>query len=401
MPPRTFSHSRINTFENCPYQYKLRYIDGIKVEAEGIEAFMGSRVHEVLEKLYQDKTRCKENTPEDLLDYYGELWEKKWHDNVIIVRKGYTPQNYKDMGTNAIVEYYSSYHPFEEGKVLGLEKQISVPFGDDVEYKFTGFIDRLMLLPDGRYEIHDYKASGTLPEQKKLDADRQLALYQLAVEDLWDDAKDNVELVWHYLLFDKEMRSKRTGEQLSNLVGQVIKTIETIEGTEEFEPKESALCAWCVYQEFCPRKKHEAKVESLPADEFLEEDGVKLVNKYVETEAKIKELEKLKEELKEAVFRYSEKGGITKITGSSHSLRIGTQEQMAIPSRKNEPGEYEALVKLLKNTRIYEEVSVVDRWLLKEKLKHLDRNLAEMFGPFKRVEEKKRIYKSKRKDIEE
>ena len=26
----TYSHSRISTFENCPYQYKLRYINKIK-----------------------------------------------------------------------------------------------------------------------------------------------------------------------------------------------------------------------------------------------------------------------------------------------------------------------------------------------------------------------------------
>lgn len=35
----TYSHSRLNTFENCPLQYKLQYIDGIKREEEGIEMF--------------------------------------------------------------------------------------------------------------------------------------------------------------------------------------------------------------------------------------------------------------------------------------------------------------------------------------------------------------------------
>ena len=34
-----YSHSRLSTFETCPLQYKLRYVDKIKKEEEGIEAF--------------------------------------------------------------------------------------------------------------------------------------------------------------------------------------------------------------------------------------------------------------------------------------------------------------------------------------------------------------------------
>lgn len=50
-----FSHSKLATYENCPHQYKLRYIDRIKPseEEEGIEAFLGGTVHETLIKLYQ------------------------------------------------------------------------------------------------------------------------------------------------------------------------------------------------------------------------------------------------------------------------------------------------------------------------------------------------------------
>lgn len=49
-----YSHSKLETFENCPLRYKFAYIDRIKREEEGIEAFLGSRFHEVMEKLYKD-----------------------------------------------------------------------------------------------------------------------------------------------------------------------------------------------------------------------------------------------------------------------------------------------------------------------------------------------------------
>ena len=48
-----FSPSSLYCFENCPRQYAFRYIDKIKIETEGIEAFTGKRVHEILERLYQ------------------------------------------------------------------------------------------------------------------------------------------------------------------------------------------------------------------------------------------------------------------------------------------------------------------------------------------------------------
>ena len=52
----TFSISRIGTYRDCPRQYKFAYIERPQVEFEDtVEAFLGSRVHEALEKLYRDK----------------------------------------------------------------------------------------------------------------------------------------------------------------------------------------------------------------------------------------------------------------------------------------------------------------------------------------------------------
>ncbi|MDO9289175.1 MAG: PD-(D/E)XK nuclease family protein, partial [Thermodesulfovibrionales bacterium] len=65
-----YSNSRLSTYENCPQQYKLRYIDKVELPEgaeEGIEAFLGSRVHEALEKLYKELILTKLNSLDDLL----------------------------------------------------------------------------------------------------------------------------------------------------------------------------------------------------------------------------------------------------------------------------------------------------------------------------------------------
>ena len=47
-----FSYSSLQTFKKCPAQFKIRYIDKVRKKDEGIEAFMGKRVHESIEFLY-------------------------------------------------------------------------------------------------------------------------------------------------------------------------------------------------------------------------------------------------------------------------------------------------------------------------------------------------------------
>ena len=65
-----YSHSRLSTFEQCPHKFKLQYIDKVETEVEqSVEAFMGVRTHETLEKLYRDLQYQKENTLDDFHCY--------------------------------------------------------------------------------------------------------------------------------------------------------------------------------------------------------------------------------------------------------------------------------------------------------------------------------------------
>ena len=89
-----YSHSRLSCFEQCPQKFKLKYIDKVETEVEqSIEAFLGVRTHETLEKLYRDLQYQKENTLEDLLSYLHDEWKKNWNDSIVIVKKEYGPDN--------------------------------------------------------------------------------------------------------------------------------------------------------------------------------------------------------------------------------------------------------------------------------------------------------------------
>ena len=96
------SHSKLGTFQQCKYKYKLQYVDKVKVAIpDTVETFMGKLVHEVLEKLFKDLQYQKVNTKKELLALFEEEWEKRWEDTIIVAKKDYTPENYKEMGENA------------------------------------------------------------------------------------------------------------------------------------------------------------------------------------------------------------------------------------------------------------------------------------------------------------
>ena len=336
-----YSHSKLATYENCPRKYKLQYLDRIALPeaGEGIEAFLGSRVHETLEKLHKELILSKINSLEDLLDFYQAAWDRNWHENVHIVKKQYTKENYYNAGREAITSYYRRHHPFNQSKTLGTEMPLAFKIED---YGIRGFIDRLGYCGNGVYEIHDYKTSGFLPSQDKMDADRQLALYQIGIKEQFPDARD-VRLVWHYLLFDKELTSRRTDVQLEDLEKDIVALIRTIENDTVFEPRESGLCDWCEYPEYCPAKKHGLAVRNLSPNEYLAEEGVSLVNKFASIKARMKDLKEqeaaLEAELdliKEAAVQYARKNGITNILGSDFILKVIEESALAFPRAEGE-----------------------------------------------------------------
>jgi len=399
----TYSHSQLSTYETCPHQFKLSYIDKIKVETEGIEAFMGSRVHDALEKLYRDLKVTKLNSLEEIIDYYHQSWEKNWNEMVQIIRKGYSAEDYRRLGEKCITDYYKRYYPFDQGKTLGLEENIYFPLDQEKGYSIRGFIDRLALLDHSILEIHDYKTSGRLPTQENVNSDRQLAFYQMGVEGKWKDIQE-IRLIWHYLAFDTEIRSSRTPEELHRLRRETLELIQKIETDRQFLPKEGPLCNWCDYQGFCPKRKHLMIVESLPLNEYLNEEGVTLVNKYVA----LKERKRLLDEeidfelakLEEALYAYAQREEVEAIFGSDHvaKIKIETKEKYPLkgePSRK-------VLDEMIKKAGKWMEVSDLNPWMLARVIGRAgwDPSLVKKMKEFSTLEESRSITVTKLKERE-
>ncbi|MCK5282514.1 MAG: PD-(D/E)XK nuclease family protein [Nanoarchaeota archaeon] len=354
-----YSHSRISTFEQCKYKYKLQYIDRVKVDVPTtVEAFMGDMVHQTLEKLYKNLGFQKKNSKEELSKFYNELWTKEWTDEILIVKDGLTSENYRLMGEKYVSDYYDNYAPFDDMTILGLETRdrMTLPDGNQWHVRIDKFGFK-----EGVYYVCDYKTNSRMKDQEEADEDRQLALYSLWVKNKFKDAS-KVVLKWHMLAFNKEAVSERTDEQLKKLQQEVVSRIKEIEECKEHPTNITALCDYCVFKQLCPSFKHELEIEEKTVEEFKEDDGVKLVDEYSELDAKEKEIKKQKKELKENLIKFAKQKEVDVVFGSNKKASVKPYDKVVYPEDKAE------LVNLIKSKGLYDELSSLNYFKLNPKI---------------------------------
>jgi putative RecB family exonuclease len=249
--PPIYSHSRLATFEDCPKRFEYRYVLKIPSDSEGIEAFVGKRVHEVLERLYLAVEKGNVPTLPQVLYRYNALFDEAYDPaRVRIVREGTPVEFYRRYGERCTSDFYQSQYPFDGDETVALEHHVTFALDDTKTYRFQGFIDRLSRARDGAIEICDYKTSKRMPSQAKLDEDRQLALYQIGLSHRYPDQP--IRLVWYFLAHNRRVTSTRTPDQLNLLRAKTKDVVDRIGEETEFKPKRSALCDWCEYNDRCP-----------------------------------------------------------------------------------------------------------------------------------------------------
>jgi putative RecB family exonuclease len=375
-----YSHSRIGTFESCPQKYKFQYVDRIKGDIESIEAFLGSRVHEALEKLYNLVRNGRLPTEDEVLACYESQWDANWNNSVKVVEPDLKPEYYRGVGRQCVRDYYRHYQPFNQSKVVAIEQRISINLDPAGRYQMVGFIDRVDKASDGVFEIHDYKTNRSLPSQQDKDQDRQLALYEIGLRDyLGNSNVREIALVWHYVRFDQEIRSRRTGQKLEELRAAMIARIQEIEAStaaNNFPTHESNLCNWCEYRPICPIWKHlYVTQENAAQPVLLPDDGPALVNRLADLDRQRKELkgrvDGLEAEMgriKESLIRYARENGLQRVFGADHQATVTQKAELKIPTKTNQPEEHEEMLALLRQSPFWPQLTDFSAAKLKEVL---------------------------------
>ena len=236
-----FSHSRIECFNHCPYQYKLRYIDKIKTipDPEPNDALIcGNTIHTGAEKNLEEALKFYKSN-------FNVMTDK--HINEIIKFEILIPK-LKNLLANI--------------KIYAQEYLISTS-------RFKGFVDLITKNNDGTVDIFDFKYSNNI--EKYLQSP-QLSLYKYFLEqqgfkvrklgfifvpktfirqkkdeDLYQFRKRLIETVKQQEIILKEV--KYNPNHIIEFFNNIVNTMEI----KEYPKNVTKLCDWCEYKDYCQK----------------------------------------------------------------------------------------------------------------------------------------------------
>ena len=257
------SYSRVSTFNQCPYKYKLRYVEKIrtvKSQEANNALYMGTALHEGLEN---DLKAC-------------------------------------------IRSYVSNYYILNDKNLDEIQKfkflipriKPLIPEGineiEIIDNDFTGFID--LLVPtdkEGVYDMYDFKYSNN---KANYQLSPQLHLYKYFYE---KQTKNKIRDMYFLFVPKVQIRQKKTedlyqfrkriDEELENTfenlefmkvkydskkVIEFLLDVKKLYDCEDFEKKPSYLCNWCEYKDYCEKgldymllpknERREVKIDDKP-----------------------------------------------------------------------------------------------------------------------------------------
>jgi DNA helicase-2/ATP-dependent DNA helicase PcrA len=234
----SLSASDLTLYLTCPLKYKFARVFGIPQEPTINQRF-GILIHNVLERFHKEP-------PEpgtDGLRVLNGLFESGWR------RTGFGTSDdelqYRDRARVALQRYWERER-VAESEPVWLERKFDFKVAD---HHVRGRVDRVDRLPDGDYELIDYK-TGERKTEEDLDSDLQLALYRLAAREAWDI---EAAIGSYYYVLDADKVVAPTKPDDAERVERTVVTVGEGITSQDFEPRPSpSVCSWCDYRLICP-----------------------------------------------------------------------------------------------------------------------------------------------------
>ena len=241
----TWSFSRVESFDSCPYKWFLRYIRGWKEDGMFYASY-GTLMHEIIRKYYEGELTKPQMVTYFLTHFKTDVVGERPQESTV--------QKYINSG----VEYLKNFKPFPYNTVL-VEKTVNF----DVDgIPFVGILDYVGER-DGKYCIVDNKSrelkprSGRAkPTQKDIELDnmlKQLYIYSEAVHKLFGKYPD--VLAFNCFRNGVFIEEPFKMDEFISTKEWVKNELKRIENEEDFAPNPNQFtCRWlcglshkCIY----------------------------------------------------------------------------------------------------------------------------------------------------------
>ncbi|MBU3701602.1 MAG: PD-(D/E)XK nuclease family protein [Acidimicrobiia bacterium] len=252
--PTTLSPSKVSSFTDCALAFRFSAIDRIP-QPPTVATVRGTLVHSALEGLIgldpRDRTRdaaleCLERAVA-VLDEDPE-WSELALDEA-------STEKFLAESTALVHRYFELEDPTTVDAV-GLELPVAHRlFADDPDRPVVlrGIIDRLERDAQGRLVVTDYKTGRAPAEGYQQSRMTGVHIYAYLCERVHGERPSKVRLLFlgSPAVVEAEPTDQST-RQIERKLTSIWNAIETACARDDFRPKQSRLCSWCAYQQWCP-----------------------------------------------------------------------------------------------------------------------------------------------------
>ena len=242
---RSFSWSKINTYDTCGRQFRFKYVDELESDVESEARTDGINFHEYMEEYYEhvgDKPTEEEavELAMEMFDEYEQAkyrdWIKHWHNWNVGIHERFGQEHWKPVERELWIEVEP------EGDLP--TKYIDVPHWEgDVHH---GYIDALWWNPNKEHYVAiDYKS-------KAKDGSRikgQTTYYTKVLLELWEQLDEPVGRAGCYGYKTGNFKTWSVHWKSIKALRRKVDSLRALE--DGFEPEFGMHCEWCDYQEEC------------------------------------------------------------------------------------------------------------------------------------------------------
>jgi DNA helicase-2/ATP-dependent DNA helicase PcrA len=264
--PKTYSFSQIQTYEACPYKYKLAHI--IKIPTKSTASFsFGTSMHSTLQRFYEKVQELNAVKQANLFDFLEQTPEVQTTSNEVKVptleelftlyEENFIRDWYKDK--NQKEDYYKKGKEILRTFYKANEKNWQVPTKLESSFKIQiaghtlkGRIDRIDTLIDNTLEIIDYK-TGQSKEKLTAEDKQQLLIYQIVAQTvpLYKNLGQVSKLTFYYLNDDTKISFVGTEKDLEKLREKIQTSIGNIQAENFVATPSAPICAHCDFRDIC------------------------------------------------------------------------------------------------------------------------------------------------------
>lgn len=252
------SFSALKTWNDCPFKYKLTYIDNIQTIRGTEYTAFGTALHEACEKKLLNETTDEVKLFSDSFEEeIQKISNDRIVDNNLLNEMKEQGKVLSSLALPALKQYFGNF------TVLSAEEDIyeAIKQVTDLNYNFKGFIDLVIKTEDNKIHIIDWKTCAWgWDARKKSDP---MITYQLTFYKFFYAQKHSIDpknIETHFALLKRIAKKDQVeifrvtsgDKKTQNAFNLLLKSLYSI--NKNFFPKNRLSCKYCEYNKTkeCP-----------------------------------------------------------------------------------------------------------------------------------------------------